>query len=175
MNRKHNKLFAMIALICLMAFQGIAQDKSNRPSPPAEANATVDDVDITINYSQPAVKGRKIWDGLVPYGKVWRTGANEASWIELSDDVTINGKTLAAGKYGLFTIPGESEWTIIFNEKWKQWGAYDYDDSQDVLRVTANPKKSDQFYERFTVTISDGGTVQLNWADLSVPFAIKGK
>ncbi|RED99747.1 DUF2911 domain-containing protein [Marinoscillum furvescens] len=175
MNQKHNKLVAMIALICLVAFQGIAQDKSNRPSPPAETNATVGDVDVTINYSQPAVKGRKIWDGLVPYGKVWRTGANEASWIEVSDDVTINGESLSTGKYGFFTIPGENEWTLIFNEKWKQWGAYDYDESQDFLRVTAKPEKSDKFYERFTIEVNEDGSASLNWADLSVPFTIKAE
>ncbi|MEQ8470678.1 MAG: DUF2911 domain-containing protein [Marinoscillum sp.] len=165
-------LLALTLLIGVMVTANAQKDKSNRPSPPAQAKATVDGVDVTVDYSQPAVKDRKVWDNLVPYGKVWRTGANEASWIEVSSDVKVGGKTLPKGKYGLFTIPGEDEWTIIFNETWNQWGAYDYDSEKDVLRITAKPKKSDSFSERFTVDISDDGLVSLKWEDLTVPFDI---
>lgn len=165
-------LLGATLIFCVVFATHAQNDKSKRPSPPAKATATVDGVDVTIDYSQPAVKDRKIWDGLVPYGKVWRTGANEASWIEVSADVKVAGKTLPKGKYGLFTIPGEDEWTIIFNETWDQWGAYDYDSDKDVLRVTATPKKSGSFKERFTVDISDAGQVSMDWEDLTVQFDI---
>ena len=96
-------LLAMVATTVLSA----QNDKSQRPSPPATATATVDGKTITIDYSQPSVKGRDVWGGLAPYGKVWRTGANETTTIDLSADVEVEGQKLAKGKYALFTIPGE--------------------------------------------------------------------
>lgn len=147
-------------------------DKSKRPSPPAKATNVVDGATVTIGYSQPAVKGRTIWGDLVPYGKVWRTGANEATWIEVSEDVTIGDSTLPKGKYSLFTIPGEDEWTIIFNKTWEQWGAYKYDADQDALRVTAKPEKTDAFSERFTIAVSPEGVVSMTWANLATSFDI---
>ena len=146
-------------------------DKSTRPSPPAEAHAQIGDKAISVNYSSPAVKGRTIWGDLVPYGKVWRTGANEATVFETSGDLVINGQKLPAGKYGLFTIPGEKEWTIIFNSVWEQWGAFKYDASKDVLRIKANPVKSDAFNERMKFVISDH-VVTLLWEDLQVSFMV---
>lgn len=169
-----NKIALGLSFLFALTLTSYAQtDKSERPSPPAQATSTIDGVKVTIDYSQPAVKGRKIWDGLVPYGKVWRTGANEASWIEVSEDVKIGGKVLPKGKYGLFTIPGEEEWTIIFNETWSQWGAYEYNSEKDVLRITAKPKKSDKFYERFTVNLNKSGKASFNWENLSIPFEIE--
>jgi hypothetical protein len=146
-------------------------DKSTRPSPPAEAHAQIGDKAISVNYSSPAVKGRTIWGDLVPYGKVWRTGANEATVFETSGDLVINGQKLPAGKYGLFTIPGEKEWTIIFNSVWEQWGAFKYDASKDVLRIKANPVKSGAFNERMKFEISDH-VVTLLWEDLQVSFMV---
>ena len=174
MNIIHSTFKNLLALcfITVLTLNISAQDKSNRPSPPAQASAAIKGIDVTIDYSQPAVKDRKIWDGLVPYGKVWRTGANEATWIEVSEDVKLNNKTLPKGKYSIFTIPGEEEWTIIFNETWSQWGAYEYDSEKDVLRITAKPTKSDKFYERFTVLIDKSGTASFNWENISVPFKI---
>ena len=160
----------MVLMICVAPLHA-QKDKSKRPSPPARVSEMVNGVTVTIDYSQPAVKDRKIWGKLVPYGKVWRTGANEATWIEVSDDVTINGKLLPKGKYGVFTIPNENEWTIIFNEVWDQWGHYEYKDAKDVLRVTAKPQKSEDFNERFTIDIQDS-TVTLAWENLVVPFKI---
>lgn len=166
-----------ISLIALIAiFTSISsfaqQDKSKRPSPPAQATKTIGDLTITIDYSQPSVKGRKIWEGLVPYGKVWRTGANEATWIEVSKDVTIAGKTLPKGKYGLFSIPGSDEWTIIFNKTWDQWGAYNYEAEKDVLRVTAKAEKTTANTENFTITIDDKGVVTILWEKVKVSFDI---
>ena len=157
-------LFILTTTVIVMA-QG-------RPSPPAEASASVNGTDVTINYSQPAVKGRTIWGDLVPFDAVWRTGANEATWIEISEDVTIEGQTLAAGKYGLFTIPGREEWTIIFNKTWQQWGAYEYDSSKDALRVTVKPEAVTETSERMTFNINADGKVDLIWDKLKVSFNI---
>lgn len=168
----------LLAMAVAMFFSLSVQaqdDKSKRPSPPAEAKGSVDGVDITINYSQPAVKGRNVFGELVPYGKTWRAGANEATWIDFSDDVTINGKDLKAGKYGFFMIPQENkEWTLIFNDVWDQWGSYNYDESKDALRVDVAPKNSGNT-ERLTYEIDDDGTITMNWAEKSVPFTVSAK
>jgi hypothetical protein len=131
--------------------------------------------DITVDYSRPAVKGRTIWGGLVPFDQVWRTGANEATEITFTDDVTINGKALPKGNYSLHTIPGKDSWTIIFNKVAKQWGSFTYDQAQDALRVTAKPQKA-PFAELFTIGFpnvsSDNATVALCWGDVCVPFTV---
>lgn len=170
---KKNLNLIAASLLVFFATDTMAQDdKSKRPSPPAQVSQEINGTSVTIDYSQPAVKGRKIWDGLVPYGKVWRTGANEASWIEVSDDVKIGGQTLPKGKYGLFTVPGEDQWTIIFNKTWDQWGAYDYDKDKDVLRVNATPETSSESSERFTIDIADDGKVNMAWVNTVVKFDI---
>ena len=156
--------------ITLMAQQ---EDKSKRPSPPAKVSEKVGGATITIDYSQPSVKGREIWGGLVPYGKVWRTGANEATTFETSADIKVEGQSLKAGKYGLFTIPEPNEWTIIFNSVPDQWGAFDYDASKDVLRVKVEPQPVDNNMEKMTFQISSDGMVNLLWEKLKVSFAVK--
>lgn len=156
----------------LMLSAVVLLQAQTKPSPPAETSVTVNGTKVTINYSQPAVKGRTIWGDLVPYDVVWRTGANEATWIEVSEDVEIEGQTLKAGKYGLFTIPGRDEWTIIFNTTWEQWGAYEYDASKDALRVTVTPAQVQEKSERMTFNISDDGKVDLLWDKLKVSFNI---
>ena len=150
-----------------VALSAQQEDKSKRPSPPATATATVGGKTITIDYSQPSVKGRKIWGDLVPYGEVWRTGANETTTIDVSADVEVEGKKLAKGKYALFTIPGEKEWIIIVN-KTIAWGAYSYKEADDVLRATVTPAKSAAFHEKFTIEISPEGVVSLLWENLQV-------
>ena len=96
--------------------------------------------DITITYHRPVVNGRKIWGGLVPTGQVWRAGANENTTIEFSTPVSIEGKPLPAGTYGLHMIPGENEWTVIFSRNYTSWGSFSYDEKEDALRVTAKPQ-----------------------------------
>jgi len=155
-----------------VALSAQQEDKSKRPSPPATATATVGGKTITIDYSQPSVKGRKIWGDLVPYGEVWRTGANETTTIDVSADVEVEGKKLAKGKYALFTIPGEKEWIIIVN-KTIAWGAYSYKEADDVLRATVTPAKSAAFHEKFTIEISPEGVVSLLWENLQVNFTVK--
>jgi hypothetical protein len=136
---------------------------------------TVGLTDITIDYSRPVAKGRTIFGGLVPYDKVWRTGANEATQITFSDDVTINGQALPKGTYSLHTIPGKDSWTLAFNKVAKQWGSFTYDAAQDALRVTAKPQ-SGPFAELFTITIpdvtSDNAVVAMRWADTMVLFTV---
>lgn len=171
---KHVILSSFVLITTLFSWSTLSgqDDKSTRPSPPAEAHAKIGDVPVSINYSSPAVKERVIWGDLVPYGKVWRTGANEATVFESSGDLMINGQKLPAGKYGLFTIPGEKEWTIIFNSVWDQWGAFKYDPSKDVLRIKASPEKSDAFNERMKFEIKDH-VVTLLWENLKVSFMAK--
>ncbi|MBL7866130.1 MAG: DUF2911 domain-containing protein, partial [Cyclobacteriaceae bacterium] len=120
-----------VFLLALAAVIGFAQgqDKSKRPSPPRTAEGSIDGVKVKIDYSAPSAKGRKMLGGIEPFGKVWRTGANEATTFEIDKPIQVEGKTLAAGKYELFSIPGETEWTIIFQKATGQWGAYSYKES----------------------------------------------
>lgn len=147
-------------------------DKAARPSPPAQATGKVNGKTITIDYSQPSVKGRKVWGELVPYGQVWRAGANETTAFTVSADATVEGKTLPAGKYAFFVIPNEKDATIIFNKTIK-WGAFSYKQDEDVLRVTAPLKKSKAFAEKLTYSVNPKGNVQLAWGDSVIEFAVK--
>lgn len=169
-----NTIIALFSGLCILAFAtsvSAQEDKSKRPSPPAVAKAAVNGANIAINYSSPAVKGRQVWGGLVPYGKVWRTGANEATTFETDNDLIVGDGRLAAGKYSLFTIPVQDKWTIIFNSDWDQWGAYKYDESKDVLRFDVTPQKSPVFNERLKFVIEDN-TVSMYWENTKVDFTI---
>src|SRR5919107_1445806 len=162
-------MFSLILTTLFTSFHCSAQeDKSKRPSPPAKVSETTTSGNtITIDYSQPSVKGRTIGKEIAPYGKVWRTGANEATVFEISKDAKINGKyPLAAGKYGLYSIPGEKNWTIIFSKKWNQWGT-EYNEGDDALRVVTEATKASASTEKMTFNISKDGTVTLLWGDTS--------
>ena len=169
------KILTAVFFSLLFVTSTVAQeDKGKRKSPPATAEATIGKTKLTIDYSRPSVKGRTIFGDLVPYGKVWRTGANEATTFEVSTDVMVNGKKLAAGKYSLFTIPGEKEWTIIINSVSDQWGAYRYKEDKDALRVTAKTSSHDAT-EMMTISIDDKtGMVHIDWAETRVSFEVKG-
>jgi len=149
--------------------------KIPRPSQHAVVTQTVGLTDVTITYSRPRVKGRTIWGALVPYDKVWRTGANEATMISFSDDVTINGQKLPKGTYSLHTIPEPDEWTIIFNSVADQWGSYSYDQSKDTLRVKSKAQPA-EFREwltfDFPAVSNDSATVAMRWGGIAVPFTI---
>ncbi len=151
-------------------------EESNAPqerlSPFVEEQAKIGDVAVAITYSSPAVKGRTIWGDLEKYDAVWRTGANEATTIEFNTDVTINGQALPAGKYGLFSIPREDgDWTVIFNTVWNQWGAYEYDETKDALRIDVSPEMQDQTTERLKFSV-EGGDVIFNWDKVSWAFSV---
>jgi hypothetical protein len=167
----------IISGLLLSVFAHAQGDKSQRPSPPATVTGKIGDATITINYSSPGVKGRKIWGALVPYNKTWRAGANEATIFETDHDIKVEGKKLPAGKYSLFATPGEKEWTFIFNSETGQWGIKrtgdaNFDPSKNVLTVIVKPHKSDNFNERLTYTISSKGFA-LQWENLEVPVKVK--
>ncbi len=172
------KLFQLKTLSLLaIAFFTSTMVFAQKPSPAETATGTAAGSQIKVNYSSPAVKGRKIWGGLVPYDKIWRTGANEATIFETSKDIKIGGKTLKAGKYSLYTKPGEKEWQVIFNSKTGQWGinmdgSTTDDPSKDVLVATVKPMKSKSMNERFKIEIDSKGMVLL-WENLAVPVEIK--
>ncbi len=150
------------------------EDKSKRESPPKEASFVLDGVNVKVNWGSPKVKGRAIWGELVPFGEVWRTGANEATTIDFDQNARVNGKDIPAGTYALFTIPEAKEWTIIFNTRAEQWGAYEYEAEKDQLRITAKPEKSNM-YETLEFE-AENGKVYLKWENLKVGFSVtKGK
>ncbi|MEO6454607.1 MAG: DUF2911 domain-containing protein [Ginsengibacter sp.] len=155
--------------------QNTPPDKSKRPSPPATVTQTISSgATITINYSQPSVKGRTIGKDLEPMdNKVWRTGANEATVFETDKNVMVQGKELAAGKYGLFTIFNGNDVTVIFNKTSEQWGAFNYKESDDALRVNAKSVTAASPSEKLTFKISPDGVVSLLWDKKKVDFSVK--
>jgi len=162
----------------LLALPALAQRGSDkaRVSPNASVSQAIGVTEVTISYGRPGVKGRTIWGELIPYGEVWRTGANEATTISFSKDVTVEGEPLPAGTYALFTIPKEGEWIIVFNKNAQQWGAFDYNASQDALRVKVKPQAADP-QEWMSFSFEDlnpnAATVVLRWEELAVPFKIQ--
>ncbi len=149
----------------------------SQASPAATATGKIGEANITITYNGPSVKGRQIWGGLVPFDKVWRAGANQATIFMTDKDIKVGGKALPAGKYSLYALVGEKEWTIIFNSQTGQWGinrdgTTTEDPAKDVIRVAVKPKKSDAMNERLVYTINNGGFV-LSWENLDVPVSIK--
>lgn len=163
--------FLLSVIAAFVLTTACAQEKK-MASPPAKAEGTIGNVKVTINYHQPSARGRKIMGGLVPFGEVWRTGANNTTSIEFSGPVKIEGKDLPAGKYGLYTIPGENEWVIIVN-KGVDWGAYKYKQEDDVLRINVKPTKTSSFVETFTIGVVKDA-VELKWENTAVAFKVKG-
>ena len=161
--------FALLATTFVFAQEAAKPAPKAMASPAAKAEGKIGDKSIVISYHQPAVKGRKIWGDLVPFDKVWRTGANNTTTITLDKDVKVGGKTLAAGRYAIFSIPTATDWTIIFNKGADQWGAYDYKESDDVLRIKAKSAKSDAFNERLTFAVKEK-QIALMWENLVVTF-----
>lgn len=147
-----------------------------RDSQHAQITQKIGITDITINYHRPLVKGRKVFGGLEQYGKVWRAGANENTTIEFSDPVTVEGKALAAGTYGLHMIPGESEWTVIFSKTATAWGSFSYDQKDDAARVTVKSQPA-EFHEALTYDFDDpkpdSAVVTMRWDKVAVPFKVE--
>ncbi|NJO26057.1 MAG: DUF2911 domain-containing protein [Bacteroidia bacterium] len=164
----------LLTLVTFITITACSQG-GNRPSPASTAKATLDNgANISISYSQPSVKGRTIGTDLEPMpGKVWRTGANEATVFETDKDIKVEGQPLAAGKYGLFTIMNGDEWTIIFNKTWNQWGAFRYKDTDDVLRVKVKSVKADPFAEKMSFSIQNSGKISLMWGAIQVDFKVE--
>ena len=169
------KLLLLTIFVLAMSLSSFAQLAPPPESARQEVSQMVGDTKISIAYHRPNVKGRKIWGGLVPYGEVWRTGANNATVFEITNDVTVNGQKLAKGKYSLHTIPGETEWMIIFNKNAEQWGSFRYEMKDDVLRVTAKPATA-EFHETMSLEIENVvknvAEVHIRWDKIAVPFTV---
>jgi hypothetical protein len=173
-----------VLLVFVAAWPLFGADGAAVPAPkfPAQSPAATvtQDVGLTkieVAYSRPGVKGRKIFGGTEAFGRVWRTGANTATKITFSTPVKFGGAAVPAGSYALYTIPGESEWTIILNKVTGQWGAYQYDAKNDLVRVTAKPTALTQLVETFTIDINDirdqSATLNLVWEKTRVPVKIE--
>lgn len=199
---KRTPLFLALILFAT-AISALAQApvpvRTPRPSQKASVTQTIGVTDVTITYSRPGVKGRKIWGDppaelaagtatlddqnkrpkdmvIVPYGHVWRTGANEATQFEVTDDVMIHGQKLPAGTYSLHTIPGKDEWTIVFNSTANQWGSFNYDEKKDTLRVKTKPEWVNDHQEwlmySFDPVTDNSAQVNIRWEKLRVPFTV---
>jgi hypothetical protein len=143
-------------------------------SPKKVAQKTVSGVDISVQYFAPNVRGRVVWGDLVPYDEVWRTGANNATVFEVNKKVQIGGKVVPAGKYALFTIPVKGgPWTVILNKTYDQWGAYNYDKADDLLRFEVTPQRTIEMNEEMSFDIDDEGNVVFKWEYLSFKFPVK--
>src|SRR5881296_1081487 len=172
------KPFALCFAILALSGAVCAQNDLNLPdvSQAAEVKQRIALTDITVKYHRPLVNGRKIWGGLVPYGKVWRAGANENTTIEFSDPVSVEGKALAKGVYGLHMIPNSDSWTVIFSKTNTAWGSYSYDQKEDALRVDVKPKPLAETKEAMEFEFGDlkptSTAVTLKWEKLGVPFTV---
>jgi len=175
-----NKARILAAVLSLLFAAGLCQAQSALLNIPRQSQHSVltqriGITDITINYHRPLVNGRKIWGDLVPYGQVWRAGANENTTIAFSDPVTIEGQPLDKGVYGLHMIPGENEWTVIFSHAATSWGSFTYKQAEDALRVKVKPQPADMHnaltydFDKLTPT---SAVVELEWEKLAVPFKV---
>src|SRR5712672_3058780 len=170
--------FASFLAVLAVATPVFAQNDLNLPdvSQAAEVKQRIALTDITVKYHRPLVNGRKIWGGLVPYGKVWRAGADENTTIEFSDAVSVEGKPLAKGTYGLHMIPNQDSWTVIFSKTNTGWGSYSYDQKEDALRVDVKPRPLAEQKEALEFEFEDlkptSTAVTLKWEKLGVPFTV---
>ena len=172
----------VVLLFAFILFTNSSQAQNNkkdlRISPKAAVIQTVGFTEVRIDYSRPGVKKREIWGKLVPYDAVWRAGANEATKITFSTDVTVEGKMLKKGSYSLFAIPGKNDWTIIFNKVADQWGAFEYNESEDALRVKVKTEKA-IWQEWLSYTINKASdtsaVIRLEWEKIKVPFKVEVK
>jgi tetratricopeptide (TPR) repeat protein len=173
---KHIAIAAVLLFVTLPAF-GQSAIRMPEASPAASVGQTIGVTDVNITYHRPAVNKRRIWNGLVPYGTPWRTGANENTTISFSTPVKVEGKDLPAGTYALYAIPSASQWTIIFSKFTGDWGAYNYDPAEDALRVNVTPQATENSEERLAYTFDDvtnsSAMASLRWEKLRVPFKIE--
>jgi hypothetical protein len=200
---KRSCISLSVALFVIsISASAFAQVRVPRPSQKASVMQTIGVTDVTITYSRPGVKNRKIWGDptpeqastkgeatldnqnlrpkdapIVPWGHVWRTGANEATIFEVTDDVLINGQKLVAGKYSLHTVPTKDEFTIVFNGTANQWGSFDYDPAKDTLRVKVKPQwvtENQEWLEySFDPVTDNSAQVNIRWEKLSLPFTVE--
>ena len=178
MQGRIRKAFVFVTCVAALSALSFAQSfvlDLPRQSQRAQISQRIGITDITISYHRPLVNGRKVWDGLVPYGKVWRAGANENSTISFSDPVTIEGQKLDKGTYGLHMIPNADQWTIVFSKNSTSWGSFTYDEKEDALRVNVKPQTA-QMHEALTYDFDelkpDSAVVTMAWEKVAVPFKL---
>lgn len=161
--------------VCVFSLAVTAQVVIPRESNYQSISQTIGDTKVSITYHRPNTKGREVWGKLVPYNEVWRTGANNATTFEITNDVTVNGQKLAKGKYSIHSLPTAGDWEIIFNKTSDQWGSFTYDAKEDVLRVKATPVK-DSFRESMSISfenvVGSKADVIIRWGELAVPFTL---
>lgn len=172
------RVLACLLVVAFVSGLSVAQSALldlPRQSQHAVVEQRIGITDITINYHRPLANGRRIWGGVVPYGQVWRAGANENTTISFSDPVTIEGKPLDKGTYGLHMIPGETEWTVIFSKMSNAWGSFTYDEKEDALRVTVKPQATeahDALTYDFDQLKTDSAVATMRWDKIAVPFTV---
>ena len=184
MKIRHRGVVITALALCgiLVAVQAPAQQRQPQhiytpmASPHASVHQTIGVTEMSVDYHRPAVNDRDLWGSLIPYGQMWRTGANENTVVSFSTDVSVEGQALAAGSYGLHTIPGESEWEVVFSHDTSAWGSFAYDQAQDALRVQVTSGEAPFFQERLAFTFEDvdneKATLALHWGNLRVPIQI---
>ena len=174
---KRMPVFAVLFVSVLASPAARAQATAAQPSPAGSASGAAGAATVTIEYHRPSVRGREIWGGLVPYGQVWRLGANEATTITFSTPVKVEGKDVPAGTYALFAIPGKDKWTFIVNKNAKQWGAFKYQQTDDLLRFDVVPKPGNAV-EMMTFSIAPKApasvSVEMEWAKVKTSFNVTG-
>ncbi len=174
-----NRFIVKLLFITIVSTTGFAQINTPSASPSATLTQSLGLTKVTIDYSRPSVKGRKIFGDLVPFGKVWRTGANKITSIKFDDEIYINGAVMKPGSYGLYTIPGKGEWTIMINRDDKQWGAYEYDPNKEVIRFTVQPMQPQEFTEQMTIDFVEfkptTAFISIRWESTEVRFRIEQK
>lgn len=188
------KLFLLsVCLIGFLGFQDVSAQEDGNTSEPNFPKLDASPMDMIMHrdqknevimrviYSRPQTRDREIFGKLVPYGEIWRTGANEATEVTFYRDMQIGGETVEAGTYSLYTIPNEKEWTVILNKSTHTWGAYEYTDKQDYVRITVPVRNSNQKIENFSMAIEQkeneaGANLLMGWADkyIKVPFTPAG-
>lgn len=180
MNLRNTLVCVLLTALVLPATSLHAQApdvKFPAASPAGKVSQRVGITDIEIEYSRPGIKDRKVFGGLVPYGEVWRTGANQATKVTFSTDVTFGGKLVPAGSYALYSIPGEREWTVILSKVTGQWGAYQYKEQDDIARVKVTPVKLSESVETFLIDVNDirdeSATLNLVWDKTRVPVKLE--
>lgn len=181
MQKNYLQYLLCILLLLSSCLTSVAQTGDNfifpRTNSKSTITQTIASTQIEITYNRPNKRGREIFGNLVPYGKIWRTGSDEATKLYFSTPLKLAGNAIDSGRYELFTIPGEDKWEIILQQSKNQWGSYRYNKENDVARFSVSPEKSDKITETFTISIdkvgSDGGILAIAWDNVTVPIEIK--
>jgi hypothetical protein len=177
------KRIAIVVMLCLspalMSTRAYCQDKSQRPSPPATTSCSLaGGKTITVDYSSPRVKGRKIFGGLVPYGQVWRAGANEATTFVTTADLKVGGKDVPAGSYTIFTVPEQDKWTLVISKKTGEWGTAYPGPSEDLVRIDMKSSKTSGLVENFAIAFDKTGsgcTLRMEWESTRATVDVSAK